>query len=233
MSSWVRSRSGGSSEGILCSPCLVVDPAHRCAGTVIAVGSIQRTVVDGRTYPNRLTTSSLGSFLAPERACQTGGTTLAVAGNLAAVIRQDLTASGFQTAARLRVAVEHETATGSEGEDVAAHRGELLIGHLDEAPVALAQLVEKGDGHQRWKNDGEIGGDGTDQGHEMKALGRSVPVGEVVGQDLDLELCEDRAKLADARLVGAVAPADGKGAVVEPERVATLDHARFLDDAEN
>ena len=72
------------------------------------------------------------------------GPAVALARELLARVDAHVDARRFEAPPRLRVAVERERDAWPEGEDVAAHRLELLVGHLDELEAALRGAARRG-----------------------------------------------------------------------------------------
>src|SRR2546430_12148905 len=67
----------------------------------------------------------------------------------------------------------------------------------------------------------------------MDHIGRAAPVGQGDHDELVDRAGEQRAELANPRVVGAIAPADGERALVEPQDVAPLQPAVARDGAED
>ena len=157
---------------------------------------------------------------AEERAREAGGSAVAQARDVVALVDADVDARGLHAPACLVVALEGERNARPESEDVRAHRLELVVGHLDELDPVLPEDLHQAHGHERQVDGREIDVERREERHEVEHLAGAVVVREVEGHDVDPG--EQLAQRVDARVVRPVAAAHEQSAVVEPDRVAAL-----------
>ena len=131
-------------------------------------------------------------------------------------------------AARDRVAVRDNGHAGADGEDVAAEREVLLLGHLHQPHVPLLQQLQQPAREERQEHHRQVVGDRRDHAHQVHQLAGALPVGDVEYLNLYLRF-KDGAELSGAGAVGAKRAAHAQCPLVQPERVAALRRAGRLD----
>jgi carboxyl-terminal processing protease len=152
--------------------------------------------------------------------------------DLRSVVDRDVNAGRFQPRARERISVEHHAPARRERQHVGSHRLELPVRHVDQPDSAPAQPLSERNGHQRRVRDRGVLVHGAHDRHQVEDVARSAVVRQRNDDDVHART-EQIAKLFDARVIGAVAAADGNRALVEPHDVAPFDLTGRLDDAGN
>ena len=138
----------------------------------------------------------------------------------------DLAAGGRQCRRGPRVPLGEDDDPRAHGQDVAAERRELLVGHLDQPDPELAEQRPQPDREERQVDDRQVVGDGRDDREQVDELGRAAPVRHVE----DPDVAPDQAgELPRALGVGPQRPPDAQQVRPEPEGVAALDRAGRLD----
>src|SRR6266540_3923772 len=123
---------------------------------------------------------------------------------------------------RYRIALEHDAVPRRDREDVCRHRGEFLLGDLDQVKPGVFEGPPERDGEETWVHHGQVVVEEADEGHEVEARLRTSVIGERHRLDPDAHLAEDPPELAEPLRVRPEALAHRQDVVIEPEQVAAL-----------
>jgi len=148
-------------------------------------------------------------------------------------MRKVVDAGGLEPVSCQRIARQHQAGAGRQGEHVAAHRLELLVGHLDKFDPACQQRLAEGNGQQGRIDEREIVVDGAQDRHEVKDVGGAAPMRQRHHDQLIGAALQQASKLSYPLVVGAVSAADGERAAIEPDDIAALESTVAGDGAVN
>ena len=97
----------------------------------------------------------------------------------------DIDPGALHAPPRLGVPVEGERDPRAERQHVRSHRRELVVGHLDQADVALAEHLHQAHRDHREIHDGQIHIQRRDERHQVEALVRPVQMRQVEHDHVD------------------------------------------------
>src|SRR6187397_740702 len=141
----------------------------------------------------------------------------------------DLATGGGYHAGDVRVALGQDDDAGSDRQDVAPERRELLVRDLEQADPEVAEELPQADRQQRQVDDREVVRDRRDDREQVDELGGAAPVRDIEDPDI---ATDELGELSRSLRVRSERPTDAQQIRTEPERVAALDGPGRYDPAQ-